>query len=259
MQTEDLTPERLCFILAMSAFGSMKNFTGLRYMRVLVGCVHDQNNEACLAFTVGIVNLQSILLSMSNMDAVISFCTSRDELLNQFHNDKSYDVLVVVDTMLGLNPTFVKDNLQHLDRLHFVTSVYPLPGVDWKALEDKSKTKTTEELRFRGLHYNVKLQNPIKPDSSGERILAKQATLRTFIIDRTVIDQVAENSPSYSFGDKENHLFWCDTVVDGKHKDPSDTFMSRWKGDVWADVERQGAGFGLLSFAGCVGYRNKIR
>lgn len=229
-------------------------------MKVLVGCVHDYHNEACLAFTVGIVNLQSMLLSASDMDAVISFCTSKDDLLNQFHRETSFDALIVIDTMLGLNPNFVVSNLKQLDKLHFVSSVFPLAGVDWKLLEEKSKKSgNEEELRFRGLHYNVKFKSPIRADPTGERILVKQADLKTFIIDRTVIDKVAENAESYSYEGKDKHLFWCDTVSDGQHRDPSDTFMTRWGAEVWADVERQMAGFGLLSFAGCVGYRNRIR
>lgn len=228
-------------------------------MRVLIGCVHDDRNEACLGFTVGIVNLQAKLLAMPDMDAVISFSTSKDELLNQFHNDATFEVLVVLDAMLGVNPDLVTSNLPKLSELHFITAVYPLPGVDWSMIQAKAQKDTIEELRFQGLRYNVRLERPIQSVDGGDKILTQQATLRTFIIDRTVIKTVAALAPEYHYGGKSQHLFWTDEVVDGKHKDPSDHFMSRWGQAVWADVEHPITGFGLLSFAGCVGYRSKIR
>lgn len=223
-------------------------------MRVLIACLHDDRNEACLSFTVGIVNLQGKLLGMKDMDAVVSFATDKNQIINQFANDTNFDALVVVDTMLGLNPDFVMASLQDLHRLHFVTTVYPHAGVDWDQLARKLKQDIAEELRYRGLKYNVKLAAPVKENSS--RLLVEKAELKTFVMDRTVIDAVKAQAPACG---EDKHLFWADAVVQGELKDCSSNFMHMWGKEVWADVEHPTSGFGLQMFGGCVGYRQRIR
>lgn len=174
--------------------------------------------------------------------------------MNQFANKRSFDVLVVFNTMLGVNPDFVVESLGAISMLHFITTVHPLPGVDWKQLAKKMQQKTTEELRFKGVKYNVRLESPVTADSTGQRILARQATLRTFVVDREVMDVLVSKAPRH---DDDRHLFWCPVAQNNKFRDESSNMMHMWGREVWVDVERPTVGFELQMFGGCIGYHHQ--
>ena len=228
-------------------------------MRVLLACIHDERCEACLSYTVGVLSAQRQLMTLSDVHTMVTFFPSVEAAFDQFGSDETLDVLVVSDTMLGLNPDFVTESLKVISELHFITGVFPLPGVDWQQMIDKLKAGSAEDVRYQGLKYNVEFAKPIATDSTGERLLVKSAKLRTFVIDRKVYDTVADEGTLYKTESGKGCVVWAKDVKNERLLDESASFMAKWNGNVWVDIVHRLSGFGLESFQGAVGYRQKIR
>ena len=229
-------------------------------MRVLFACVHNSGCEACLTYTVGLLNAQSKLLRLEDVQTEVSFFDSVHDALVKFGDDTGFDVLIVTDTMLGLNADFITETLKSIEKLHFVVGVAPLPGVDWGMVAKKLQSGSQEDVRYQGLTYNVEFSRPITGDDSGDRLGVAHAVLKTFVIDRAVYDRVAPLSAKYT-DDKgvSRHLLWTKGVLDGALLDEGSMLMHLWGDTVWADVTNRLTGFGVESFQGAVGFREKIR
>ncbi len=229
-------------------------------MRVLLACVHHSGSEACLTYTVGLLNAQSKLLLMQDVQTEVSFFDSVHAALVKFGGDTGFDVLIVTDTMLGLNADFITETLKTIEKLHFVVGAAPLPGVNWDVVAKKLESGSQEDVRYQGLTYNVEFSRPITGDDSGDRLAVKSALLKTFAIDRSVYDRVAPLSSSY-VDDKgtTGHLVWAKGVQDNALLDEGSMLMRRWGDTVWVDVTNRLTGFGVESFQGAVGFRERIR
>lgn len=205
-------------------------------------------DDSTLNFATSLLNFLNTLEGTNHV--TINFVNDPNQALDQFARNASFDRLILCNTRIGAAPDFLK---QALKSVHpFVSAVYPLPGLDWDKVTQDSK----EDLRYRGLTYNVDVADATK--RQGDYIIVKQTTLGLVVLKREVVDTILKQHSSEVQGDPQ-HLLYNGAVRDGKTLDRDANFCWMWGGDIAADVVHTDSLSAPMPFCGCIGQRSSIR
>lgn len=225
---------------------------------LIAGVSNPQKNESSISFAMGMLRAQAELLTRRDVAVNVGLYTSMHEVLNSFYK-RGFDVLVAIDSLLGVNERFITRNIWCTHDL--VAGVYPLPHIDWEKVKEKTQAGSAEPTALQGLDYNV---SGIRGADLGSKYLTidPPADMRAFVLKRSVLEAAVQAHPEIAFtngaGETE-YNFWTTRVVDNRRLTEAENLCALWGGPVHADYEYQLQNFGPLDFAGCVGNRQVIR
>lgn len=191
--------------------------------------------EASLAFVASLLRMQVDLLRSSSVRVSFEFFDHLGAALEYFYKaDPEFDVFVGVRTDMTVESSqwFVE-----CDR-DFVVGVYPTGIIDWKRVDEKIATTTSESPSCVGHTYNVDLSK--SAINNGRYVVVKNAGLGLVKLRRTVVDSIEDKKRLFGPG-AEYEL--CEL----------------WGKDIYADIATKTVHNCSVPFYGCVGQRRILR
>jgi hypothetical protein len=188
---------------------------------VLIAAVADRfRNDSCLMFAISMLKLQALLARVPGIKVTIVFVHSEAEVHAAF-KQSPFDDLIVLHTMHGFDPEMVFKMIA-TDK-DCVIGIYPLPGINFEAIKEKTGRGSDEETKYQGLVYNCTV--------TGLDMKSRYARVKDV---------------------KDLKIYKMTKKVDS---------LADWVREktVYGDVEHQCTSFGQHDFIGCVGLRKTLR
>ena len=146
--------------------------------------------------------------------------------------------LVFIDSDIGFNPFDVFRMLLH--DVEVVCASYPMKGIDWEFMLNKTFT-SVEEIKDASIQHVINSLGEADPKTG--LLTVKDAGTGFMFIKRSVIESMIEAHPEWSH-DMSNNETWsavfdCE-IEDGQYLSEDYTFCRRWQrmgGTVWLDPE----------------------
>ncbi len=209
--------------------------------------------EVSINFTASLLRFQSDLAHASNTAASFDFFESISAALDHFHREKSFDVLVVLDAGMAIDPTFF---IEYDPSKPFVVGVYPLGKIDWARVEKKIGLPGSEDPGMIGNVYSI---DPRKGSIQGRHIVVKTAGLGIAKLGRRVIDDIIAKHGTKVLSKDGKLIVHASGIEDGIAMTADERLCHLWGGDIHADTKYHTKSSGPVSFSGCVGTRTKLR
>lgn len=225
--------------------------------RVLVGVVTDGKTTISLQVITALIRLQEYLHTASAEPCFVvevAFVKDANEALNMLHRGAGLAGAFIIDRDASVDPDFMVRAFR--SGKSCVVCTMPLPHMDWNRVEEKI-LDPTEEVHLVGAVYNLDV-DPVTIAEEPESIAgyARVKTIRAadaFFVRRGVLDAIAIKHPAILA--EPLSAFYVDGAIDGTFLRGLDRFLGMWGGEIWTDLQFQGATSGPLEFAGCVGER----
>lgn len=208
--------------------------------RILIAIVSDERrNDACLSFVTSFLKLQSMLFAADVAVSVV-FSNSEREMLEKFHEDKGFDAMLYLDSMIGFSPEMAVEAMTRPGNRDVILGTYPLPAIHWDRLEKYlGKISTADvpeaDLMLNAMTFNVEChKDPAVTANNEYAIVDAVHDMKVYAISRRVVD----------------------SYFDPANRSPK---VFGWDGPMYCDIERQCSSFGNLDHVGCVGHRSVVR
>lgn len=209
--------------------------------------------DVSINFTASLLRFQSDLARASNTVATFDFFESVNDALNQFHTNKTYDVLVLIDTGMAIDPTFF---LEYDADKPFVVGAYPLGKIDWARVEKKIGMPGSEDPSMIGNIYSI---DPRKGTIQGRYVVVKTAGLGIAKVGRCVIDEIVKTHGEKVISNDGKLVLHAAGIEDGTAMSADERVCHLWGGYIYADSKHTTKNSGPIAFSGCVGTRTKLR
>ena len=188
---------------------------------VYVCCLTDARDESYIEFAMMLMSLSSVLPGAPRIH--IHFARTVEEGLAGFRTMCTTfgpeEIFVAIPTTMASND-FMTRCVAAEDK-HAIIGVHPIPVIDWEAVEKGEPP------------YRCNVDAPAEEEWV-----------------QIPNDAIAKMPPI---------VFKVDGTVVAACTDPAGSIWSQWAGEVWADNKAQLSIMGKNTFAGCVGYRQKVR
>lgn len=196
--------------------------------------------EASLAFVASLLRMQVNLLRSASVRVSFEFFDHLGAALEYFYkSDLGFDVLVAVRTDMTVENSnwFIE-----CDR-DFVVGVYPTGAIDWKRVDEKIATITTEIPSCVGHTYSVNLATSVISD--GRYVIVKEAGLGLLKLRRAAVQSMYD-----ALKGDDRRLFG----PGAEHE-----LCQLWGKDIHADIATKTVHNCIVPFYGCVGQRRTLR
>jgi hypothetical protein len=209
--------------------------------------------DVSINFTASLLRFQADLARASDTVAAFDFFESISTAIDHFHRDASFDVLVLIDAGMAIDPVFF---IEYDSTKPFVVGVYPLGKIDWARVEKKIGLACTEDASKIGNIYSI---DPRKGSIQGRYIVVKTAGLGIVKLGRCVLDEIIAKHGTKVLSKDGKLVLHAAGIENGTAMSADERLCHLWGGNIYADTKYHTKSSGPVAFSGCVGTRTKLR
>jgi hypothetical protein len=211
------------------------------------------SGDVSITFTASLLRFQTDLARATDTSAAFDFFETVNDALDHFNRDKRYDIIVLVDASMSIDPIFF---IESDPEKPFVVGVYPLGKIDWARVEMKIGMPGSEDPGMVGNVYSI---DPSKGTSQGRHIVVTSAGLGIAKLARRVVDEIVVNHGSKVLSKDGKLMLHAPGIEDGVSMTADERMCHLWGGNIYADTKYRTKSSGSMAFSGCVGTRTKLR
>ena len=217
--------------------------------------------DVSVHFTSSLLTMQSKLVQTPGVSVEFEFFTTVNEALTYFHKQGRFDVCVVIDGNMSVDPEFI---LQHDLTKPLVVASYPMKNIDWERVRSKI-THATEQLSRVGMTYNYDPETATPEPGGvyvklgGEGSKMQYPKYKIFKITKAAIDTLIDAHGDAVRDKNGSLLLYSDGILDGVYVSPDDRLTNLWSQPIYADISSKTINMGPFDYTGAVGNRKELR